>query len=98
MEYPSSTGLPLRKLLVGGLLQLLEIQPGSVAPGFPVEVLVDDGWWRTRVHSATAADVTAPVGLTTNIVSVPWQVKLRQCLAAVHGTQVLVCYQPKAWK
>eukprot|EP00879_Flechtneria_rotunda_P011095 GHRR01011592.1.p1 GENE.GHRR01011592.1~~GHRR01011592.1.p1 ORF type:complete len:637 (+),score=272.56 GHRR01011592.1:995-2905(+) len=49
------------------------------APGDSVEIFVDDGWWRTRVISATASQLTAPVAHVTHIVSVP----LEGCVRAL---------------
>jgi hypothetical protein len=56
------------------VVQLLAVS-GKPAPGDALEVFVDDGWWRTRVMSATAASITVPIATALNIVSVPLEVR-----------------------
>lgn len=87
------------------LVQMLSPPGGKPQPGDCVEVYVDDGWWRTRVLSATAVAVTAPVGSATNIVTVPIQVgrQLRKLklwcllqyrLSQCHVMSFCVCSKP----
>lgn len=87
------------------LVQMLSPPGGKPQPGDCVEVYVDDGWWRTRVLSATAVAVTAPVGSATNIVTVPIQVRrqlsklklwclLQYRLSQCHVMSFCVCSKP----
>jgi hypothetical protein len=53
-------------------------------------VFVDDGWWRTKVLSATSASITVPIATSLNIVSVALEVGTQHTILWLDGVLMML--------